>query len=165
MTRALWVVLLIGAQAFAQQPPTGDNMTGKKELSMALCPSAVPGARTTVIDTPDGVELSVGAKGEEARADIRRRARRQDEISRLAERGSMEHTGLGTGSGRYGHCPGMVEDTLVDAVDTPEGTRVVVHAHDARAVAALQASTRERLKVLNDETKPLPRRSKHVPQK
>jgi hypothetical protein len=154
--RALCLLLLVCAPAAAQKADE-DNMTGKKEMAMALCPSAAPGARTVVTNTPDGVELTITAKDEITRADVRRRAHRQDEISRLAERGSMEHTGLGTGSGHYGHCPGMVEDTVVDAVDTPDGARVVVHAKDARGVTSLQQLTRERLKAMRAQGKPQPR--------
>jgi hypothetical protein len=147
---------LVCAPAAAQKPDD-ENMTGKKEMAMALCPSAAPGARTVVTNTPDGVDLTITAKDEPTRVEVRRRAHKQDEISRLAERGSMEHTGMGTGSGHYGHCPGMVEDTVVDAVDTPDGVRVVVHAKDARGVAALQQSTKERLKALRAQGKPSPR--------
>jgi hypothetical protein len=145
-----WVLLA------TMSPARGDeNMTGKKEMSMWLCPSAAPGARTEITDLPDGVELLVTGHDEATRAEVRRRAHRQEDIALLPERGSMEHTGLGTGSGRYGHCPGMLEETDVQAVDTPDGVRILVRAKSVTAAVHLQEVTHERLNALKKDHRPL----------
>jgi hypothetical protein len=145
----------LGADAAAQ------NMTGKKEESMANCPSAVAGAVTRVVDTPDGVELYVTARRPDAQREIQQRATRQAEIAIDAARGSMEHTGLGTGSGRYGYCPGMLQQTTVAAFDLPDGARLVVKPFRVEDVPALQKITHERARALERHELPAPRRRAH----
>jgi len=120
------------------------DMTGKRELRMMQCPSAAPGAATTVEPTPDGVALTVTAPTEFGRREIRRRAAAQQELAGKPARGHEEHTGQGTGSGRYGFCPGMMEGTTIVATDTADGARIVVRARRAADVPQLQRTTRER---------------------
>ena len=55
--------------------------------------------------------------------------------------------GLGTGSGRYGHCPGMVQGTDVFVEQLDNGAKITVRA-DAPDVARLQKSTQARVKAL-----------------
>jgi hypothetical protein len=128
--------------------PTDANLSGKKERAMQLCPSAVPGAHTEARNVPQGVELVIKGNDESTRAEIRRRAQKQEEISQLAQRGSVEHTGLGTGSGQFGHCPGMLEDTDVKTTETPDGVKILVHARTDATATTLQKTTRERLREL-----------------
>ena len=55
---SLGLALAVAVPALADSSP---NMTGKRELKMAHCPSAVRGAKTQVSDRKDGVELTVTA--------------------------------------------------------------------------------------------------------
>ncbi|MGZ3439421.1 MAG: hypothetical protein ACXVDD_07885, partial [Polyangia bacterium] len=89
-----------GSVASAKE--TSEDMTGKKERQMAECPSAVPDAKTKVEDTKSGVVVSVTAADPAARDEIRRRARVQQNVGMQTQRGAIEHTGGGTGSGKFG---------------------------------------------------------------
>jgi hypothetical protein len=156
-----WLIALVVAAtltpAFANdRTPDPDDRRGKQELSMANCPSTVSGARTQVENLPDGAVLTISAGDDLSRQEIRRRARRQEEISLQPERGAIEHTGLGTGSGRYGHCPGMLEHTTVDVIDTADGVRLIIHAQSAEDAARLQRTTRARLRALHNRPRPMP---------
>ncbi len=148
MTRsALIVVTLLGA-ASARATPSNANdadMSGRRELAMLHCPSSAPGATTVVRDTRDGVELVVTAPDPFGRHEIRRRAEVQKSVASARKtRGHDEHTGQGTGSGRYGYCPGVMQGTTVDVVDVAGGVRIAVRASDAGDVAELQRSTHAR---------------------
>jgi hypothetical protein len=126
-----------------------DDRTGKREHAMANCPSAVLGATTTVRDHSDGVEVRIGAPNPTAQAEIRLRARHQGRVASQASRGSLEHTGQGTGSGRSGFCPGLLHDTRIDVEDTPDGARMTVHARNPLTTKHLQRLTHERLQALS----------------
>ena len=139
--------LLFGSVAVAKDT-TGEDMSGKKERQMAHCPSAVPDAKTTAEDTKGGVIVTVTAAEPQAREEIRRRAHRQETIGLQPERGAIEHTGGGTGSGKFGFCPGMIEGTRVAVEDVPEGARLTVRAASSAQVRSLQATTRERVRAL-----------------
>ena len=150
----------LGHAAYAT--PTSENMTGKKENAMARCPSAVPGAETRVADTVDAVEVFVTASDPIAQAEIRRRATIQVDVALLAERGSIEHTGLGTGSGRFGFCPGLVEQTALRVVDVPGGTKMTIKPFDPSRLGPLQRLTHERARAFqapHRPAKPLRRRA------
>jgi hypothetical protein len=140
------VALMCSTSAFAQ-----NDMTGKRELQMMQCPSAAPGAATRVRSRARGVELVVTAAGGWQRREIRRRARHQAEVATKRSRGHEEHTGEGTGSGRFGYCPGMLDGTTLAVVDTRDGVRITVTARGADAIAELQQSTRTRLERLTRE--------------
>jgi TusA-related sulfurtransferase len=145
---ALAFCLLLALPASAKDATDPDDMQGKKELYMMNCPSAVAGARSRAESTPDGVVVVVTAQDDAARQEIRRRAHVQEEVALQPERGAIEHTGLGTGSGRYGHCPGLIENTTLDVQETPEGVRLIVKADRPADVARLQKSTRARIRAL-----------------
>jgi TusA-related sulfurtransferase len=143
------VLALSGTGALAKkEPPADEDRTGKKELGMANCPSAVPGAVTQIANTREGVELSIVARDPAGRDEIRQRARKQAEVSWQTERGAMEHTGLGTGSGKYGFCPGMLQETTVEAMDLPDGALVIVRAQRPEQIAKVQRVTRDRVRAL-----------------
>jgi TusA-related sulfurtransferase len=147
--RTICILLLaFSLPAAAKEPADADDQTGKKELSMMWCPSAVAGARTSIENTPNGVVVVVSARDPAAQDEIRRRARRQEEVTMQPERGMLEHTGLGTGSGRYGHCPGMLENTTLELVNTTDGVRMIVKASYMSDVELLQKTTRARAKAL-----------------
>lgn len=126
-----------------------ENMTGRRELQMQSCPSAVPGAVTRVTDIPAGVVVSVRAPLDPvAQKDIQRRVQKQLELADRPERGAIEHTGLGTGSGRYGWCPGMVEHTSVAVEWTTDGAVMTIRAERVEDVPRLQSMTHRRARAL-----------------
>jgi hypothetical protein len=142
------IALVLAAAAVALAKAPAENMTGKKQHAMMNCPSAVAGATTTVVDRKDGVELRVRGKSSAVQAEIRRRAYRQGEVALQTNRGALEHTGTGTGSGKFGFCPGMIEDTRVEVDDTPDGAILTVRAKEPSEVARLQKLTRARADAL-----------------
>ena len=117
---------------------------------MANCPSAVPDARTTAQDTKSGVVVTVtAAEPQQAREEIRRRAHLQENVGLQPGRGAIEHTGGGTGSGKFGFCPGLIEGTRVAVDDVPDGARLTVRAASKSEIRSLQAMTQERVRRLD----------------
>ena len=109
---------------------------------MAHCPSAVPGAKTAVKDSKEGVIVTVTGSGDAVK-DIRERAKHAAEISKLPEPPKPEHNSEGKGGGGLGRCPVVVEgDTTVEAKDIENGSEIAVKAK--KDVAALQKETRLR---------------------
>ena len=149
MTGAALLLSVFGSVAVAKNT-SSEDMTGKKEHQMANCPSAVPGAKTAIEDRKDGVAVTVTAPAGDraAQAEIRRRAHTQLEVGMQPERGAIEHTGHGTGSGKFGYCPGMVQGTRVAVDDVPDGARLTVRATSEPQARSLQKMTRERLRLL-----------------
>ena len=153
-SRSLEIVLVALVALIAGGPAAladrgNENMTGKRELQLARCPSAVSGAVTRVTDIDRGVIVSVRAPLDPiAQAEIRRRVQVQLELVDQPERGAIEHTGLGTGSGRYGYCPGMLEHTSIDVEWTSDGATLTIRADRAEDVAHLQATTHKRARAL-----------------
>jgi hypothetical protein len=150
MTRILLLTLSLGLAATALADQGTQNMTGKKELAMLHCPSAVPGTLTRVRDVADGVVLTLSAPEDPvAQQELRRRVQYQLEIVDQPERGAIEHTGLGTGSGRYGFCPGMMEGTSLAVQWTSDGAVLTIRADEPAKVERLQRSTHKRLRALD----------------
>jgi len=146
---ALAAVLAAAVPGAARADRGDENMTGRKELQMQNCPSAVPGAVTRVTDIPAGVVVSVRAPLDPiAQQDIRRRVQKQLELVDRPERGAIEHTGLGTGSGRYGWCPGMVEHTSLSVEWTTDGAVMTIRADRVEDVPRLQSTTHRRARAL-----------------
>jgi hypothetical protein len=143
-TRLLLLACFIVTPTLASAREDDLDMTGKRELQMLHCPSAAPGATTVVHARPRGVALVVSAPTEFGRREIRRRAATQQEIASRPGRGRDEHTGSGTGSARFGYCPGIMADTKVTVSDIPDGARIVVTARSAKAAAELRQATRTR---------------------
>lgn len=150
MTRiiAATVVLLAGSLAAANQT-TGEDMTGKKEHDMLNCPSAVEHSKTTVGDLKDGVVVTIVSSDPDASREIQYRARRQQQVALQSARGSLEHTGSGTGSGKLGFCPGMIQGTRVTVDELPNGARLTVRASSESEAQSLQHMTRERVRALS----------------
>ena len=141
--------LLAGALSAARADRGDENMTGRRELQMASCPSAVAGAVTRVTDVADGVVVAVRAPLDPvAQLEIRRRVQKQLELVDRLERGAIEHTGLGTGSGRYGFCPGMLEHTSMAVQWTGDGAIMTVRPDRAEDVRRLQSTTHRRARWL-----------------
>jgi len=109
---------------------------------MAHCPSAVPGAKTAIKDSKEGVVVTVTGTGDAVK-DIRDRAKHAVEISKLPEPPKPEHNSEGKGGGGLGRCPVVVEgDTTVEAKDVENGSEITVKAK--KDVAALQKETKLR---------------------
>lgn len=140
-------LLLFGRVGAAKS--SGEDMSGKQEHQMAHCPSAVTDARTTVKDTKGGVVVTVTSAVPDARDEIRRRAHIQEDVGMQPARGAIEHTGGGTGSGKFGFCPGMIQGTHVAVDDVPDGARLTVRAESDAQVRSLQKMTRERVRRLS----------------
>lgn len=141
--------LVCAAPAVAKDKgAAGENMTGQREHAMANCPSAVQGANTTVVNRKDGVDVLVTARDPAAQQEIRRRARVQQKVAWQPERGAIEHTGGGTGSGKFGYCPGLIQNTKLEIADTSDGARLTVHAASKEDVPRLQRQTRARAAAL-----------------
>ena len=148
--------LLTGVTVHATEssaPPPADraDMTGRRELQMMQCPSASPGAITTARDVPHGVELTVRAGTEWQRREVQRRARIQASVGQARSHGHIEHTGRGTGTGRFGFCPGILDGTRYAVRDLPVGARIRVTAADPHLVEELRTSTRARIDRLQRE--------------
>ncbi len=146
-TTMLLSALLVCAPVLADDG--GRDMTGKKELQMEHCPSAVMGSSTRVHDISDGVEVVVTAPQDLiAQQEIRRRVEFQLQIVDQPERGAIEHTGFGTGSGQYGFCPGMMSNTSFNVKWIPDGAIMIIRADKPEDVKALQRSTHKRARAL-----------------
>ncbi len=145
------VLLLAGTGLAKDARPSDEDMSGKKELQMANCPSAVAGSVTRVVDTAGGVELVITAKDPGMQDEIRKRAAKQVEVSWQPERGALEHTGLGTGSGKFGFCPGMVQETTVESSNLVDGVKLVVRTDRPEMVERLQQMTRQRVQALKKQ--------------
>ena len=109
---------------------------------MAHCPSAVPGAKTVVKDSKEGVVVIVTGTGEAVK-DIRDRAKHSAETAKLAEPPKTEHNSEGKGGGGIGRCPVIVEgDTTVEVKDIENGSEITVKAK--KDVGALQKEAKLR---------------------
>jgi hypothetical protein len=64
-------------------------------------------------------------------------------------RGALEHTGMGTGSGRFGFCPGMIEHTSLDVHWLADGAKMTVRADNPEDAAQLQKTTHQRARALS----------------
>ena len=132
----------------AAKGTTSEDRTGLKEHQMANCPSAVAGATTIVENTKSGVIVTVTSDDDKKSDEIQRRAHVQQNVALQNARGALERTGGGTGSGKYGYCPGLIQGTTVAVDDLPDGARMTVRAASPNEVQSLQQMTRARLRDL-----------------
>jgi hypothetical protein len=120
------------------------NATGPMQRGMANCPSAVPGARTEMSYSEDGVDLSITAPAHGAQHQIQALGRIHGKMT--GPMGIGEHTGKHTGTGRIGYCPIVHTDgTTVRVREIADGVRVHLHADGTDAIAALQSTVYERV--------------------
>jgi hypothetical protein len=150
MKRSWWIVaaLVLWPVAARAKERSSADMSGKREQAMKNCPSAVPGASTQVINRKDGVEVTITANEPTATEEIRRRAKIQENVAAQPARGAIEHTGTGTGSGRYGFCPGGMQYTKLVASDVPGGVTLRIQAERPGDVAKLQKTSHQRAEAL-----------------
>jgi hypothetical protein len=115
----------------------------KSANKLDACPSAVSGAKTALVEVPNGVELLVTAPDAAAQAEVRARALRTVEAARAEPAGA--HTGDGTGSGSSGRCPVVLRGTRVTSVDIEGGVRITVLGARPEELDWLRRETRDRL--------------------
>jgi TusA-related sulfurtransferase len=119
---------------------------GAKEAGqgkMAHCPSAVPGATTTVKDSKDGVAVTIVAKDEAGMKDIRERGKALLEAAK-ADAKTVVHKGDGSGGGGYGRCPVDLVDTTVESKEVPLGLVFSVKPLKPADLATIRKESRER---------------------
>jgi hypothetical protein len=151
MDKTLVVLGLLAFVRLAHAADADEDMSGRRELQMSHCPSAVAGSITHVANIDGGVTVTVQAPRDPiAQQEIRRRVQYQLEVVDQPERSAIEHTGLGTGSGRYGFCPGMMERTSLDVEWTSDGAKMTIRADRPEDVRRLQATTRRRARMLGE---------------
>lgn len=122
------------------------GQAGGKEAGggkMAHCPSAVPGAVTSLKDTKDAVFVTVTAKDEAAVTDIRDRAKHVVDASKKEPK-DAKHDGKGDGGGKLGRCPVVLKDTTLTAKDVPGGSEITVKPAKPADVVALLKESKER---------------------
>jgi hypothetical protein len=145
MRRAVWTLvaaaLLPAGGALAKQPER--DLGDTKDQAMRECPSATPGAVTTVDNRQDGVQLTVVGANDEVATEIQRRAHQHENLD-----ASARTSGSSAGNALYAFCPGMQEGTLVSVEDLPDGAMLTVHARAPGDVPVLQQTTRARIRNL-----------------
>jgi hypothetical protein len=111
---------------------------------MIHCPNAVEGAKTSIKNTKDGVEMTVTAKDENAVQEIRKRAAHLVGVAAKPETG--KDTGGGDFGGGKGHCPVVMKDTAVTAADVKGGSKINLKVEKGKGgdVKALQNAVKER---------------------
>ncbi|WP_394820643.1 hypothetical protein [Pendulispora albinea] len=112
---------------------------------MAHCPSAVQGAKTTVKESKDGVDVTVVSekKDQATEKEIRDRSKALVEAAKQDPAG-VHHTGAGAGGGTFGRCPVVLKDTVVAAKDVPGGVTFSVKPNAPTALADLRKESKER---------------------
>lgn len=125
-------------------PSQSTNLSGALERNMENCPSWVPGALTTAVDTDRGVALTIVGQTPEAERDIRFLSRYQAQIHRPPN-GPVRHTGQGTGGGGMGHCPIVHPGTHVMTEDVPGGSRIEIAARNPDEADELREIVRRRI--------------------
>jgi hypothetical protein len=112
---------------------------------MAHCPSAVPGATTTIKDVEGGVEVAVTGKDEGSGKEIRDRMTKLVDAAKVAAGDAgAKHDHSGGGHGRFGHCTVVMKGTKLETSDIPNGSKAKVTALDKGEVDWLRRETRDR---------------------
>lgn len=110
---------------------------------MQHCPTAVPGAKTEIQDTKDGVDITVTSKDAAKTEEIRKRAKHVTESAK-AEPTSVVHNGEGHGGGGLGLCEVVLKDTTVTEQDVDGGAKITVKPVKAVDLEWLKKETRSR---------------------
>lgn len=92
---------------------------------MQHCPTAVPGAKTTINEGKDAIEIVVTGSDAAKTQEIRKRAQHVVESSKV-DPTSVAHDGSGHGGGGLGSCEIVLKDTTVTATDVDGGSKFVV---------------------------------------
>jgi hypothetical protein len=110
---------------------------------MQHCPTAVPGAKTDIKDSKDGVEIIVTASDAAKTEDIRKRAKHMVDSAK-ADPTAVVHNGEGHGGGGLGLCEVVLKDTTVTAEDVDGGSKISVKPTKAVDLEWLKKETRSR---------------------
>ena len=122
-------------------------LTGMRPQRMRNCPSAVPSATTTAVETISGVDLVITSTDPDARSQIAALARRQATLGN--PRWFMPpHSAMHGGPGEQGFCPVIHANTMVTWEPIAEGVRIHVAARGTDDVAALQRATEARVRAM-----------------
>jgi hypothetical protein len=128
------IVAGVLALGLGQAPRALAQQTSAEEDD-GQCPSSVPGARTTLKDTDDGVVITVVGKDGKAAKEIQRRAREIASVRQLPAAGPNQPR----------ECVVAFYQGSEASMETlPRGVKVTVKALDADNVGELQEKTRAR---------------------
>jgi hypothetical protein len=122
-------------------------LTGARRLRMRNCPSAVPSATTTSMETAGGIDLVITAQDPKARTQIAELARQQTSLGK-PRWFFPRHSGLHGGPGGQGFCPVIHANTTVTWEPTGDGVRIHITANDSEQITALQRATEARVRAL-----------------
>lgn len=127
-----------------QSRPTS-TLTGTQPKGMRNCPSAVPSAKTTAIQTDKGVDILITSPEADARKHILALAELQSS-QREPNPYLPGHNGMHGGPGTIGRCPIIHANTTVTMTPIPDGVRMHVRANAKEDVARLQQATEKRVR-------------------
>ena len=111
---------------------------------MANCPTAAPGATVILKDIEGGIEISITAKDDAAKKEIRDRIAKLVESDKHEVEAGVKHDHGGSGGGVYGRCTIVMRNTTLTTADLPDGVKATVKAKDKTEVDWLRRETRER---------------------
>jgi hypothetical protein len=134
-----------GGPATGRSPGEAPTMGNK----MAHCPSAVPGAETTVAESKGAVVVTVTAKGKARVAEIQKRAEHLDRVE-AAPDSEIKHTGMGTGGGALGKCPVVMAEVTLKVEKQRDGVKVTLVPKDPSKVGELAMTAKDRVAGLKD---------------
>ena len=122
--------------AFAKEATPAPTVGGGH---MEHCPTAVPGAKTTITDTKDAVVITVTGNADE----IRKRAKHVVDAAKQ-DPATVVHDGSGHGGGGLGRCEVVLKDTTVTAEDVDGGSKITVKPNKAVDFEWLKKETQAR---------------------
>lgn len=131
-------------------PPAEDPSKPDMANKMANCPSAAPGATTTVKADKAAVTVSVtakDAKDKAAIAEIQKRAKTLSASDAAADT-EVKHTGKGTGGGQLGKCPVVMTDVTLKVKNTKAGADIMMTPKDKTKLGDLETMAKERVEAM-----------------
>jgi hypothetical protein len=114
------------------------------DAHMANCPSAAPGATTTLKDIEGGIEISITGKDEAAAKEIKARMTKLAEADKNEADAGVKHDHAGSGHGTYGRGTIVMRNTKLTTADIPNGVKATVLASNKTEVDWLRRETRDR---------------------
>jgi hypothetical protein len=145
----LAALVLVATACSGSEPPSTEAdliPTGQREHAMRHCPSAVPGAITTIETSPGSVDLVITAGEADPAREIVSRSRAAERLGRPV--GPVLHDGSHSGPGTIGHCPLIRVDTTIIVDDVPGGVRVRIRPTDPNKLDDLRAAVKARVDAL-----------------
>lgn len=144
---SVFVLLAPAAACKTEEAPpssslSGPDMSGARERKMANCPSAVRGAITTTMPTPDGIDVTVTAPDPATERTIVGLAELHARFPRPLT--PFPHNGLRGGGGRIGYCPFAHDAATITTTAVPGGVRIHFGASSPERARDLQRIIQER---------------------